>query len=250
MQLSEIFDALAYGEFSQINLGAGEGGGIPDNKIRQVISHINLGMTMLHKRFNLKDDELTLLLKPGMETYILKDTWAVSAVGSREPVRTILDTRAKPYQNNIVKIQKVSTAAGFELGLNNAADKYSVFTPQFNILRVPVELTLPPTAELPIDLITATLKVEYESNAIPIPLDLVKADLEDTEVELPQTYLMALLYFIAGRVLTPTGAAHNEANLGGIYNAKFEKECASLKEDGLDVDQGSQSTRLRSKGWV
>ena len=250
MQLQTIFDALTFGELSNLGMGGLELGGVQTTRYKQVVNHINLGMTALHKRFNLKEEILTLALQPGLTQYILKDTHAVSGFSSISP-RTILDSTAKPFQNNIVKIVSVTTDSGFEMALNNGADLYSVFTPSFNILNIPIELvTAPQPADFPTDLITTMLKVAYQANAIPITEDNGLDDPEGTEVELPDSYLMALLYFVGNRANTPTGAGQNEANLGGIYYKKFLDECKRIEDDGLDVDQGAQSTRLKAKGWV
>ena len=52
MTLSDVFDQLAYGEFSKIFLG--ESGAIPQSNWNRIITHINLGLTELYKRFDLK----------------------------------------------------------------------------------------------------------------------------------------------------------------------------------------------------
>ena len=38
--------------------------------------------------------------------------------------------------------------------------------------------------------------------------------------------------------------------VGALDTAEEEKACKDIEEFGLDIDQGSQSTRLRSNGWV
>lgn len=249
MKLQEIFDALTYGELSNLALGGLAEGGIQPDRYKQVVSHINLGMTYLHKRFSLKEEYLILALQPGKTEYLLNNNNAVTGFSS-VPVRTIIDSRDKPFQNNIIKIIKVETDAGYELGLNDGADRYSVFTPKHNALNVPIEIVSPPTQDLPKELITSTLKITFQANAIPINEDTGMMEPEDTEVDLPYAFLPALLYFVGNRANSPTGSGQIEGNMGGIYYKKFLEECNRLKSDGIDIDGASQSSRLQSNGWV
>lgn len=249
MQLSDIFAQLTYGELSQVSLGGGEIGQIGVGNYSHVMNHVNMGMTALHKRFNLKEQQLTLQIQPGMTSYILKDTYAVSSYSSNI-IRPILDSLSNPFQNNIIKIQAVHTDSGYEMALNNQSDPYSVFTPSFNILNIPIEMVSVYTPNFPIELRTINLTVSYQANAIAINMDNGLDSPEDTEIDLPDAYLEPLVYFVASRIMTPLGIMQNEGTMGGIYAARYENACKRIEADGLDVDQGSQSSNLRRRGWV
>lgn len=41
-----------------------------------------------------------------------------------------------------------------------------------------------------------------------------------------------------------------EFNAGNNYSAKYEMACQAIENLNLRVDQDSQNTRRRSKGWV
>jgi len=71
MKLQELFNDLTYGEFSQLNLGANEDGTFSDKYYNKMISHFNLGLTDLHKRFSLKLNTIELILLPGTYRYHL-----------------------------------------------------------------------------------------------------------------------------------------------------------------------------------
>ena len=231
MKLAEIFSQLTYGELSQVSLGGGEAGVIDATNYKHVITHINLGLTALHKRFNLREEVLIVPLILGQVIY---------------PFKSITE-----FKNNLVKVQSVKTELGFEMALNDQSDKYSVFTPIFNVLTIPLSLVSTHLPDFPRELITDTLTVSYQSNALPIVYDDgLDDDPEDLEVNLPDTYLEPLLYFVASRVLTNTGTGQFEGAIGSNYAARYEKACKDIEEFGLDIDQGSQSTRLRSNGWV
>lgn len=248
MKLAEIFSQLTHGELAQINLGGGEPGQIAPTNYKRVISHVNLGLTALHKRFCLKESRLTLSLQTGVTEYPLKNIYAVNNTASNVLVRTILDTPQAPFSNDILKVERVYTDSGFELGLNNHSDVYSLYTPSFNILRVPVGMVTD-SIEIPEIYKTDTLEVVYRANHYNINEDTGLDDPDDTEVEIPDSHLEALLYFIASRVHNPIGL-DNTFHQGNNFAAKYEAECQRLEQVNLNVDQGSQSDRLYRNGWI
>ncbi len=66
---------------------------------------------------------------------------------------------------------------------------------------------------------------------------------------MPYSHLEPLLYYVASRINNPIGMA-NEFHAGNSYAAKYEKSCQELEMVNLRVDQGSQNTKLRQKGFV
>ena len=66
----------------------------------------------------------------------------------------------------------------------------------------------------------------------------------------PDSHLEPLLLFVASRATTPMGVGQFEGLAGNNYYAKYEKACHDIETMNLQVDQGSQNTRLESKGWV
>jgi hypothetical protein len=248
MKLSEIFMQLTHGELSQLSLGGSEAGEISEANYPKIVSHVNLALTALYKRFPLKEGQLTVALQAGRSTYPLTSSYAAANRRSRESVKFILDTQAEPFENDIHKIERVYTDTGFELGLNDEADMYSCFTPTATTLRVPLAVVAE-SADLPQELKTTNLVVVYRANHPPITISLGLFEPERVEVDLPYSHLEPLLYYVASRVNNPTGMT-NEFHAGNSYAAKYELSCAELERINLRVDQGSQNTRLERNGWV
>jgi hypothetical protein len=248
MKLAEIFSQLTYGELSQLKLGGAETGAIAEENYPKVISHVNMALTALHKRFMLKEGTLQLLLNSARTHYSLSSLFAVSNRRSREAVRHIIDTQDAPFLDDIFKIEGVYTDSGAELGLNDSSDPYACSTPSYNVLRVPAAIVLK-SLELPETLRTSELRLVYRANHAPITIGLAGFDPARVEVDLPYTHLEALLYYIASRVHNPIGMA-NEFHAGNSYAAKYEMSCAELESKNLRVDQGSQNERLERNGWV
>lgn len=247
MKLKEIFDQLTYGELSQLSLGGGDAGAINPTNYDRILAHINLGLTALHKRFNLKEQSFVLELQPNQTTYPIHSRFAVTGK-SRETVRYIKDSAVAPFQDNIHKIERIYAAKGYEFHINDQDDPYSMTTPAPTILRVPASIINNPV-NFPEELITPTLEVYYRANHPMIVSDDGDLDPEVIEVDLPYSHLEPLLLFVASRAHTPTGMT-NEVNMGNNYYAKYEAACQDLENYDLDVDQVSQPNRLASKGFV
>ena len=248
MKLSEIFDQLQYGELSQLHIGGVEQGGISEANYPRILPHVNLGLTALYKRFSLKENALILSLQPNILQYSLHSRFAVNGKRSKEPVRYIIDTTLAPFLDDIIKVARVYTDDGTELDLNNKANAWSLHTPFAHSLAIPAVIVEKST-ELPANLITNNLKVVYRANHPKIEIPIGYFNPDRIEVELPDSHLEPLLLFIASRLHNPIGMV-NEFNAGNNYAAKYEAACQALEIANLNVDQGSQSDRLRQRGFV
>lgn len=220
MKLVEVFEHLSNGELAQLDVGNFPYGEIKEKNFEYLISSVNLGLTALHKRFNLKEGRVSFDLSPFGEVYDLQ-------------------------RDDILKIEQVFTKEGYELGVNDASFDYGCFTPSIGTIRVP-RIIINKGPDLPSHLITDGLEVVYRADHAKISKG---ADPDKQDVVLPRSHLQALLYFVASRVHNPIGMV-NEFNAGNNYAAKFEMECASLENKNIQVDQGQTSTRLTRNGWV
>lgn len=248
MKLSEIFSQLTYGEFAQLRIGGvANSGEISETNYDSVLSHINLGLTSLYKRFPLKEGRITVALQAGRSSYPLTLPYALSNTKSKQPIRYILDT-AESFLDDILKVEGVFTDAGHEFGLNDAADTYAVMTPSANTLRVHPSVVAK-AADIPEYLRTSNLLVVYRANHPIIKVGMGFFDPAQVDVELPYSHLEPLLYFVASRVHSPIGLV-TEFNVSNSYAAKYEQSCQQLETFNLKVDQGSQPDRLHQKGWV
>lgn len=237
MKLQEIFDQLSTGEFCQISIGGAAAGVINTTNYANVLSHVNLGLTAIFKRFTLKEGRLVLQMQDGRTTYQINSAFAVNARRSRESVRYILDTADDPFSDDILKIERVMDDCGIDLPLNDASDTASVFTPSALTLRVPADLD------------SGTLTLVYRANHPKIVVGSDTFDPTRVEVQLPDSHMEPLLYYVASRVHNPIGMS-NEFHAGNSYYAKYEAACQQLEGKGLQVDQGQTNTRLYRGGWV
>ena len=237
MKLSEVFNQLAYGELSQLALVDQATGLIATSKYPVLTAHTNMGLTALYKRFALKEGRLLLPLRAKQTSYLLR---------SDENVR--VEYGAEDFEDDILKVEKVMTHTGVELGLNDGSDPYGCTTPSATVLRVPL-VVVNQGPDLPQHLITSRLEVLYRANHLKITIPATGLVPAVVSLELPDSHLEPLLLFIASRIHNPIGMT-NEFHAGNSYFAKYEAACARLENDGLEIDQGSQNTRARKGGWV
>lgn len=228
-------------------------GGLADEAInekyyKQVLSSINLGLSALFKRFPIKEGELKVQLMENIYTYVLKPEFAENNLRTVEDNLYIKDDEDNPFDGDIIKVERVYLDSGIELPLNDEKSEYSIFTPNMYTLKVPKDLVDKPQ-ELDKDFKSEYLKVVYRATH---PIIKYKDNLnpEKVEVDLPQTYLEALLYYVASRVHNPIGM-QNDFHAGNSYAAKYEQECQRLEMQNIRVDQGMfTNDKLHQKGWV
>lgn len=248
MKLQEVFSQLASGEFSQLSIGGQDKGVVNDKNYATLINHVNLGLTALYARFNLKEGRVQLALQPRQRMYALNSAYAVANTKSKEAVRYIIDSAGAPFIDNILKVERILTDDGTELGLNDGADRYSCHNLDMTTLRVPVELANQ-TADTPDFLKTTQLTVVFRANHPAIAIGSGLFDPARVNLELPYSHLEALLYFVASRVHNPIGMS-NEFHSGNNYAAKYEAACRMLEGEGLKIDSSGEDDRIRRNGWA
>lgn len=254
MKLQAIFNHLTAGEFSQLNIGGSGQGIIDDSNMDKVVSHINLGLTDLFTRFELKLGRLTLKLQPDQTSYLLTSKAAVSKYkptippADPAPVPYILDSSTLPFKDDVLLIERVLTDGDYELPLNRLDVTYSLLTSAMNRLEVPLAI-VNQSLTLPRALITTNLSVIYRSNHPVIDLNVGSGDPERIDVELPMSHLTALMYFVASRANNPVGLGQ-EFNAGNTYAVKYENECLRLKNDGMEIQQRGNETKFEERGFV
>lgn len=223
MKLQEVFDQLSGGEFSQISIGGQDAGVINEANYQRVLNHINLGLTSLYTRFNLKERRLSIPLQAESDTYRLD-------------------------VDDILKIEKILVDSGEELELNHEGNVYSCFTPSLNTVRVP-QIILVPDSTVPEALHTDGITVVYRANHPKVALRFGYMNITTKTIELPSSHLSALLYFVASRVHTPMSldAASNAAM---NWYGKYEAACVELEGKGVQVNVDNTNYRLQRNGWV
>lgn len=239
MYLSEVFDFLSFGELAHLSIGGGDKSqiGIEIIDYPKVITNINMGLIELHKRFVIKESELTLQLYNQITTYYLKSEYAASNTTSTQTYKYILDaTQAVPFQDDIMVLTHVFDELGDEFLLNDIDDTTSLYTPTQNTLQVP----------FPSD--DQTLLITYRAS----PSRIDYAGLEDPsteEIDLPDQFFEPLCAYVAYRMLAGMniGEVNAQAN---FYHQKFEAACQLIQNQGMYVANTAANSRFGENGWL
>ncbi len=236
MQVKDIFEMLSHGEFSQIKLG-GEDGLIDPTNHKKILSHINLGLLVLYKRFALKNGTVQFKLLNKVTIYSLEED---------NDLQFISNPEEDDFNGGVLKISRVLTDSGRELHLNDNKQEWSCHTPTPTKLVVP-KLMVTLGAELPDEYKTDSLIVDYVAKH---PVLSNKSNIPNLFLELPETHIEPLLYYVAARVFTPLGLANNEGKDSNKYYAMFEAACQQLEVQNYEIDQVVTNTRASRNGWV
>lgn len=239
MILLDFLKDLTYGELASLKIGnhiPGEDSSEPDpTRYEQLISHINLGLKELYKRFFLRSEEHYIQLYEQLSTYKLHTDFAQSNLASVEPIKYIMDSLDRPFYNNILKIEEVYDEEGNKLPLNDITEELSIFTPTFRTIQVPY-----PDND-------TTLAVQFRATHPPISLT-IAMEPEDVEIELPNSLHEALLMYVASRQFTSMGGEN--VVQGDNWYERFEASCRRVEQEGLEVQGEPGDWRFDRAGWV
>lgn len=236
INLQQIFNDLTYGEFSQIAIGGGAAGEIAENDYPRVVSFVNMALTALHRRFLLRKGSLSLQQDVDTTVYYLRDTYAVTNATSVVPHKYILDTAAKPFNNNLFKVEQIFGLEGVQYELNDTTIAVPILNPRFDVLEMTVE-------------IPEILLITYRENH---PKILMTGTFNPSlvQVDIPEFVYEALLNHIAARLFAPISGGEGAVSLNAVFNSRYELECVKIKEEGLSLDNYYECNAFDFGGWV
>ncbi len=220
MLLKEVINQLVYGELSTLPLGDDHESGELLDGYDAIMPHINLAITAVHKRLYIRQESVVLTQDTDIKKYILNSKFSYIADG---------------FLDNSLKIEKVVTADGEELLLNDSTVDNPIYTPTPNRL----DITTPVSG--------TTLTVTFRANHPAI--DILTFDPDSEEIDIPEFVLEPILYYIASRVHAsyPSLEGTNESL---NYRQKYEAAMAELSEYGLVDTSGGTNIKLETNGWV
>lgn len=236
MNLAELFEKLSFGELSNLYIGESGEGGIPEEKRKAIISHINFALTDLHTRFPIKERDVVIQSYDQISIYYLRPEYSHLNTDPLPEYKYIIDSPWDKFTGDVVRITQVYNEVGAPLPMNDSEQWASVFTKSFDSLQINH-----PSNE-------SAFSVTYRANHPKIPLD--TADLASVQIELPVPYEEALMYYVASRVYTNMGAPEHLTK-GQIFMGKYEAKCLFIQEN--DIAQSSVSnTNIKPflRGWI
>jgi hypothetical protein len=239
MTLLQLFKDLTYGELSQLSIGSlipEESESEPDPRdYENILSHLNLGLRELYKRFFLLSKEINIQQEEEIETYVLSSRYAETNAASTEPIKYIKDTVDDPFRDDVLKIEEVYDEGGNKLPLNDITEPLSVYTPSFQSVQIPYPLE---ENMFSVQYRACHPRVEYTPDMDPATI----------EIMVPNSLYEALLYYIAARVQSSMGG--DQGQEGNDFFQKFENSCKMVELHGLEIQGEPGIWRFDQAGWV
>lgn len=237
MKLYEVFEMLQYGELANVSVSGNidEEVGIRTEDYPLLISHINLALTDLHTKFNLKEREVTIQQYEGISYYELDSKYAQSNTASMEPIKYISDSEFDPFLDDVIRINAAFNEVGCEVPINDENDCRSIFLNSYKRIQIPK-----PESE---NAIVLTYRANHPKLSVSTP------DL-DAEVEVPAYCVEALLSYVASRVHTQR-TSQEAQGLAVNLMAKYNLICQQLEEKNVLHNSPSNTNfKLGERGWV
>ncbi len=234
MNVREIFRRLSLGELSNLSIGEEGSGNIVEDKQNTIVLYLNDGLKRLYSRFILREANIILEMSSGITNYKLHPMYAVSSqIDNRSVCHPyIMDTCEDPFIGDLIRVLSVSNQCGVELPLNDEATSYSLFTPQTDVLQVPV----------PIE--GNILSIVYQAYHTYIPDNRV-----DFQVDIPMILEGALIAYIAMRVYQSMNTQEATLNAQG-HLSTYEAICLEVETKNLlGTGIKTQTSKFEKNGW-
>jgi hypothetical protein len=216
MNLQIVLDHLRQGELSQISFGA-DGCDTPETR-EKIIHSVELGLSDLHKRFLLKEGVENVELLRQSTAYTLQAT-------------------------DLVQIERIEDEDGNALSVNDPYALYGITLMGDKSFYIHKDFFKDRTES------SKTIRAFYRAKPKEINKLLAVAYPAGIEIDLPDTYLQALLYYVASRVHTPIGLT-KEFHQGNDYLGKYEAEVARLLQHNIRLDRIEETDRFSTSGWA
>ncbi|KAB2751803.1 hypothetical protein [Brucella anthropi] len=238
MKVVELFRELSFGELSNLAISNDGSGDIIENKWPQLIQYTNSALTMLHKRFILRENDLIIEQVAHITNYHLTPKYAESS-GSNASWPYIKDLPDEKFEDDLLKILSVHDIYGRTLPLNDTQDCNSLFTPQPDILQIPR-----PVAGQPLSIVYQAKHRKLDDRGDG------PDNVLDQEIFIPHYLDNALRLYIAHYVFSHMNGQENIIK-SQEYLAAYEADCLRIEQSDLvnQTFQTSQS-KLEQRGFV
>ena len=233
MNVKQLYEDLSYGEFSNLSISDEGSGTIIEAQRPKVIVAANEALLRLYGRYILKERDVLIEQMVGITNYHLNSRFAVMTQPQVEKKLYIKDMALEPFEDDVIKILAVYNSAGIELPLNDPEQCRSLFTPQANVLQVPI---VEPGV---------SLSVLYQARHIPL-------DWQELEqpIEIPVILYGAMRAYTAYKVFSQMNTADSNAKAQEHF-ANYDAICQdAVDNDLLGTSISTTNTRFNKRGWI
>jgi len=246
MYIQEIFDDLAFGEFSDTRLLDEETNTLNEIHIPRVLSFLNLGLLDLYKRFILFRKKILLYEQSGVTQYYIRPDYIAASSNSLDDNNYLLETGHDLFEDDLIKIIEVFEEDDDDedvlnnTPLNDPANRATgLFTKTFDTLELVNADTM------------RTFIVWYQAKYPQIVYD-SDFDAESYPLYIPPFIKEALLYFLGARLFKAKVAKGSEGGKPAFntYEYLYEQECIKIKREGFVEELQTNRDRFTAGKFV
>jgi len=238
--LREIMDNLTYGDLSHVSIGGAALGFIEDKDFPKIVSCLNGALTALHKRFLLRTGSVNIQQYADITTYHLRSEYTVST-GSILNTHYILDSVDEPFQDNVFKIESVSTireSVEVSLPINDSTQSFPIYTPSFDTLTIPL-------VEESLEILAVKYRADHPRIKVTQGFDPALV-----ELHIPSAILDAISLNVAARIYTPLTSGDGQNSAASAFMYQYELECKRLESESIALDDNTSDYRFENNGWI
>ncbi len=243
--LQEIFDDLAFGELANVSIGVSKTtGSLEESAYPKIISAINLALTALYERFNLRQSKLILHEQDEIDLYYLRSS-RLSDIAYMDEDQYIEEAESEEelFKDDIIKVLELYDDSGVRIPLNEVVapeTDISCYTPAFDVLQV--------KSSLPSQII----HIEFQAYYPKIVLT-EKLDPEKYILHIPSYIKEPLLAYVAARFFKGKSSTANEGenHPTKTFMAQYENACTKIELFGLaNINKDNVDQKFEEEGWA
>ena len=206
MNVSEAIEILSKSELKQLSLSEDK---------EAIIGYLNMGITEIHKRFDLWEETATVTMVAGVNKYTI----------SQEDTNVALDS----VDHEFIMITSIFDKEDEKIEINLQKSDYKIKIPRYNVIKIGVPVA------------GDTLKVNYK--AAPKFLTF-----EKQPIPLPPQYFEALFHYVGYRAHASVDGDIKAEN--NTHFMRFDQSCKRIAIQGLQNEDSMQIFKLEERGFV
>ena len=234
IKLTELYKSLALSVLNNTSVLTDDKKDIEPDKKEYILEFINEGLTRLHSRFPLKTNNVFVEMREGRTEYPLLARYSFMGFDpALAQYPFIMDSASNPFKEDVIKILMVYDSEGQRRGLNDNHNPHGLFTPRPDTL----QCIRPRHCEV----LTVTYQAKHPT---------VTVDGENQEIDLPDTLLPALKYWVAYSYYTGLNTTESTSK-AAEYLQMYESICGEVKDYDLgSSSESSTNTLFERRGWI
>lgn len=234
IKLTELYKSLALSVLNNTSVITDDKKDIEPDMKEYILEFINEGLTRLHSRFPLKTNNVFVEMREGRTEYPLLARYSFMGFDpALAQYPFIMDSASNPFKEDVIKILMVYDSEGQRRGLNDNHNPHGLFTPRPDTL----QCIRPRHCEV----LTVTYQAKHPT---------VTVDGENQEIDLPDTLLPALKYWVAYSYYTGLNTTESTSK-AAEYLQMYESICGEVKDYDLgSSSESSTNTLFERRGWI